>query len=399
MSSGTAKKWSIPPPPPPVPTTAVPTKKQNYSLDEKHCTLMNEFADIETKQIPKLRREKKQLIERIERLGENKTDEYLELCDKVKEISAEIAKLKKKKTKYLLDNSHYIFNFYEEKKNIAAGGTTTAPAEDKRKNLQAFFKIQTDSPTAPEESVLDNQKYKNARQYWANVNNEIVNMNDFIVPADVCQKCGRGEMITQEDEGAYICNHCGIMVQFLVDSEKPSYKEPPSEVSYTAYLRLNHFKEILSQFQAKETTQIPDEVIEAIKHRIKKERINNVNEITYMKTRDILRKLGYNKYFEHIQYINCKLGIQPPVMSEELVETLCVLFIEIQGPWAMHCPSTRTNFFNYAYTLYQLCKLLGQTQFLPYIPLLKDPMKTMEQDAVWKLVCETLHWKFYPTPR
>ncbi|NBO50188.1 MAG: hypothetical protein EBU80_10805, partial [Chitinophagia bacterium] len=121
---------------------------------------------------------------------------------------------------------------------------------------------------------------------------------------------------------------------------------------------LNHFKEILSQFQAKETTQIPPEIIEKIRNRIKKERITDLREITYDKMREILKKLQLNKYFEHIQYINSLLGIKPPLMSEELHETLCVLFIEIQGPWAIHCPPNRTNFFNYAYALYQLCTLL-----------------------------------------
>jgi hypothetical protein len=61
--------------------------------------------------------------------------------------------------------------------------------------------------------------------------------------------------------------------------------------------------------------------------------------------RDILRKLGYNKYFEHIQYINSIFGIKPPIMNEELHETLCVLFIEIQKPWAIHCPPNRIQFF------------------------------------------------------
>jgi hypothetical protein len=64
---------------------------------------------------------------------------------------------------------------------------------------------------------------------------------------------------------------------------------------------LNHFKEILSQFQAKETTQIPTHVIEAIRGRIKKERIQDmITEINYEKMREILKKLGFNRYFEHI---------------------------------------------------------------------------------------------------
>ena len=58
-----------------------------------------------------------------------------------------------------------------------------------------------------------------------------------------------------------------------MEHEKPSYKEPPKEVCFYAYKRINHFREILAQFQAKETTQIPDEVLDNIKLQIKKERI------------------------------------------------------------------------------------------------------------------------------
>ena len=224
-------------------------------------------------------------------------------------------------------------------------------------------------------------------------------MQDFVVPTDKCFICHIGEMIPQEDEGILVCNNekCGKFISYIVDSSKPSNKEPPNEVSYTAYIRLNHFKEILSQFQAKETTQIPEEVIEKIRGRIKKERITDMSVINYDKMREILRKLGLNKYFEHIQYINSMFGIKPPVMNEELHETLCVLFIEIQKPWAVHCPPNRTNFFNYTYTLHQLCVLLDQTQYLPYIPMMKDREKQLEQDMIWKKVCFDLDWEYFPT--
>ena len=241
------------------------------------------------------------------------------------------------------------------------------------------------------------QSKKAYQNYWRNVNNEITNIQDFIINTDVCEVCKKGELIPQDEEGILICNNqnCSKFVTYIVDSSKPTNKEPPNEVSYTAYIRLNHFKEILSQFQAKETTQIPEEVIDAIRGRIKKERIKDLSLINYDKMRDILRKLGLNKYFEHIQYINSIFGIKPPIMNEELHETLCVLFIEIQKPWAVHCPANRTNFFNYTYTLYQLCVLLDQTQYLPYIPMMKDREKQLEQDMIWKKVCNDLDWEFF----
>lgn len=376
-------------------------KNQNISIDEKHSDIMNEFYVLEEFEIPKLKEERTKLKNKLKLLTENNLDEYMDICDKIKKLTDEIKAKKTKKKKYLMENSAFIFNYFEEKKNIAASPAASEepakPAAAAAAKVNSFFKIKKSEKSPVKEETIYNDKYRASRQYWANVNSSVINIQDYITSNDICQTCMKGELISQEDEGVLICNDCGVFVQHIIDCEKPSYKEPPSEVSYTAYLRLNHFKEILSQFQAKETTQIPDEVIEAIRGRIKKERITDLSEITYTKTRDILRKLGYNKYFEHIQYINCKFGIKPPTMSEELIETLCVLFIEIQAPWALHCPSTRTNFFNYAYTLYQLCKLLDQTQFLPFIPMMKDAEKGKEQDTIWRKVCDELDWYFYPS--
>ena len=371
------------------------TKNQNIStrtIDKKHSQMIERFEHIETTIIPELHTQLQLLKQQKKTLNENQMDEYLDMQDKISSIKVEIKKLRNEKKHYFLENSQYIFNYFEEKKLISNGEKQNVNV------LNSFFKIKHDSNLSHDEKHNQIKKYCN--NYWKNVNNEISNMSDFVVPTDICNFCNKGEFIPQDEEGILICNNqqCGKFISHIIDSSKPSNKEPPNEISYTAYIRLNHFKEILSQFQAKETTQIPESVIEDIRNRIKKERIQDfVKEINYDKMRDILRKLGYNKYFEHIQYINSIFGIRPPIMNEELHETLCVLFIEIQKPWAVHCPANRTNFFNYTYTLYQLCVLLDQTQYLPYIPMMKDREKQLEQDMIWKKVCNSLDWLYKPT--
>jgi hypothetical protein len=369
--------------------------KTTNTIDEKHKEMLQTFQDNEMTTIPELIKEKDRLKSLVSTLKENEIDAYMEIKDKVLAIQRQIKDLKHQKKRYLLDNSKYIFDYFEEKKKINTG--------DNNQNavvLNSFFKIKAKSEDA---SDPNNDKYNQAKRsyqnYWRNVNGDIINIQDFVVKSDICEACFQGEMIPQDEEGILICNNqkCGKFITYIIDSSKPTNKEPPNEVSYTAYIRLNHFKEILSQFQAKETTQIPEEVIEAIRNRIKKERIKDMKLINYDKMREILRKLGLNKYFEHIQYINSLFGIKPPIMNEELHETLCVLFIEIQKPWAVHCPANRTNFFNYTYTLYQLCVLLDQVQYLPYIPMMKDREKQLEQDMIWKKVCHDLDWEFFPT--
>jgi hypothetical protein len=368
-------------------------QQSNITIDEKHTQMLNNFYTVESETIPHLEYTKSGLKKELLALDDNDIDQKMELKDKIRDVNEQLKKYRAMKNDYLLNNVPYIFNYFEEKKKISAG-------ESGNKNiLNSFFKIKSEKDV-----VNNNPKYQNSKNfyqnYWKNVNKDYIHAVDHCVSVDICQKCSIGEMIPQDEEGIMICNNnrCGTYVQYIVDNEKPVYKEPPNEVTYNAYVRLNHFKEILSQFQAKETTQIPTHVIEAIRGRIKKERIQDmVNEINYEKMREILKKLGFNRYFEHIQYINSIFGIKPPVMSDELQDTLCILFIEIQEPWAIHCPIYRTNFFNCTYTLYQLCVLLNQTQYLPYIPMMKDREKQLEQDTVWKKVCETLDWEFVPT--
>ena len=367
------------------------------SIDIKHTEMLDRFEKIENVIIPNLKKEKEELKEKVSILKEHELDEFMKIKDRVNEIQQELKELKFEKKKYLLNNSKIVFDYFEQKQQISNDSNTI---NQNTNVLNSFFKIKAINEDA---GSLDSGKYNKSKKsymkYWNNVNNEITNIHDYVVRTDICNSCFKGELIPQDEEGIMICNNsqCGKFIAYIVDNSKPTNKEPPNEVSYTAYIRLNHFKEILSQFQAKETTQIPDEVIDNIRARIKKERISDMSIINYDKMRDILRKLGYNKYFEHIQYINSMFGIKPPVMNEELHETLCVLFIEIQKPWAVHCPPNRTNFFNYTYTLYQLCVLLDQTQYLPYIPMMKDREKQLEQDMIWKKVCNDLDWEYFPT--
>jgi hypothetical protein len=360
------------------------------TLDEMHQSILTQYRETD-RQIPSLVATYNTCKDSIKNV--NNIDEYMDLKDKLRDIHKKIKKHHQNKKTYMLRNVNDIFTYFEEKQKISIGTNV-----QNTNILNDFFKIKSN-----DDKFINPNKYvqsKKQLKYWKNINmQDGISLKNFIYTYDVCEHCNNGEMIHQDEEGVLICNNrnCGHFIPYIVDSSKPTNKEPPNEVSYTAYIRLNHFKEILAQFQAKETTYIPPEVLQGIKDRIKKERIDVEKQLTPKMMREILRKLGYNKYFEHIQYINSLIGIQPPLMSEELTETLCVLFIEIQSPWGLYCPMGRVNFFNYSYILYQLCVLLDQTQYLPYITLLKNDGKQKLQDETWKKVCRDLDWKYTGT--
>jgi len=393
------------------------------TLDSKHKEFQGEFQYIQDTIIPELESEKNSLKERLRILkngggggandgggvSEDSDDppeeskeseelpppakpksaleECLEIRDRIKEINATIKKHQQDYKNYYLNNSEYIFEYFETKKTITSGGSM------KTKSLNAFFNL----PEAKKTEELYKNQHNNVEKYMASIDQNYMDVSKYVYSTDICQFCRQGEMIPIESEGIMVCNKCSKQVVFLIDNEKPSYKEPPKEACFYAYKRINHFREILAQFQAKETTSIPEHVLESIKQQIKKERIE-ISQFTDKKAKEIMKKLGFNKYYEHIPFIKDKLGIKPPVMTPDLEERLCNLFMEIQGPYAKFCPDDRVNFLNYYYTVYKLCELLGRTEFLPFFPMLKDREKRIEQDQIWKQICLEFDWEFIPTP-
>lgn len=368
-------------------------KKTNITLDTKHKEFLNEFTKDENNNIPHLKFEREDLRNKLKNKSDKLTvEQKLDIEDKINELTEDIREKKTKKKEYFLDNSKFIFEYFENKKNIS-NGSSIQSSTNKSKLVNSFFKIKQDDTEEFNQQKKNNNIVLN---YLSNIDDSFIDVNSFVCQTDICQICHKGELIPLEDEGIMVCNSCSRTIPYLVENEKPSYKEPPKEVCFYAYKRINHFKEILSQFQGKETTQIPPEVIENIKLQIKKERID-LTQITNLKTKEILKKLGYNKYYEHIPFIKDKLGIKPPIMSQELEETLCNLFIELQAPYSKYCPDDRVNFLNYYYTAYKLCELLGEEKYLPLFPLLKDREKRIEQDEIWKKICAKLDWEFIPT--
>ena len=368
-------------------------KKTSITLDTKHKEFLNEFTKDENGTIPDFKIERQELRQKIiDSCGELTVEQKLDIEDKINDLTEKIRETKLKKKDYFLDNSKFIFEYFENKKSISDGNAVQA-STNKTKMINTFFKIKQDN-TDELKQQRDNNNI--VIKYLSNIDDSFLDVNSFICQTDICQICHKGELIPLEDEGIMVCNSCSRIIPYLIENEKPSYKEPPKEVCFYAYKRINHFKEILAQFQGKETTQIPPDVIENIKLQIKKERIE-LAQITNIKTKEILKKLGYNKYYEHIPFIKDKLGIKPPIMSPELEETLCNLFIELQSPYSKFCPDDRVNFLNYYYTAYKLCELLGEEKYLSLFPLLKDREKRIEQDDIWKKICEELDWEFIPT--
>lgn len=200
--------------------------------------------------------------------------------------------------------------------------------------------------------------------------------------------------------GTNVCGSCGKQLEHFFDPQFTSYKECQDiEISPEfPYKRINHFVEWLAQFQAKENTEIPEHVFLSLEKEFKKNRVYDYKNLTHKFVKDTLKKLGLNKYYEHIPYIiHCFNGLPPPVLSLEMEDTFRRMFLEIQAPFEKCRPPDRKNFLSYSYVFHKFAQLLELDDLLRCFPLLKSREKLYQQDKIWKGICNILLWQFIPS--
>lgn len=217
---------------------------------------------------------------------------------------------------------------------------------------------------------------------------QIKKMSEHCAPCNVPR-----EEITSE--GILVCPRCGSEEYALVVSDFPSFRDTPKERNNYAYKKQNHLNEILNQFQAKESTEIPDDVMNEVICELRKRRIDNIASLTEQNIREILKKLGRNRYYEHAAHILSRLnGNPPPTITPEIEDKIRAMFQEVQAPYLMYCPDERRNFLSYSYIIYKFLELLELDEYKVHFPLLKSRDRLIQHDQIWKKICDFLQWEF-----
>lgn len=336
----------------------------------------------------------------------------------IAELEAKIEKINSGENEmdYFLRVGDILFSYADAKERIAAG---EAPVVDEVKkgripanSVYSYFSSNVDdeTPSSPlaatdtSKKIITNEigfkRDKALEQYLSALNPDSLHHENAIASSitedyGTCPVC-ETEMFLNE---TYLdCPDCGYRDMILVDSEKPSYKDPPREMSYYAYKKINHLNEWLAQFQAKETTEISQAVLDQIRAELRKERIVDMSKLKPSKLKEVIKKLKLNRCYDHVAHILNRLnGISAPVLSREVEEKLRFMFKEIQFSFVKHCPKKRSNFLSYSFVLYKFCELLELDDYLPCFPLLKSREKLYMQDKIWQKICEDMNWEFIRT--
>jgi predicted RNA-binding Zn-ribbon protein involved in translation (DUF1610 family) len=244
-----------------------------------------------------------------------------------------------------------------------------------------------------QEKVTTNNNEKNVNRaklfekYCQRVDGIRINKDDGSNRIKYCAECNI-EKILDMIESAYICPCCGDSEMIILDEDR-QIKD------YSPYRRLNHFREWLNQFQAKQSPDIDEQIFIDIVKELNKNRITDLSTLNKKNIKMILKKLGYNSYYEHVAYIINKLNnLPPPKITRDMEKIFISMFFKIQDPWEMYKQPNRKNFLSYSYVLHKFCELLELDHLLECFPLHKDPNKIMENDQIWEKICKHLNWEF-----
>jgi len=363
------------------------------TLDNKHQEKINEFSEQD-----KILRKKKK---RINVLGKE-LDELNNLD--LKQLSQDIITVKsnlKNEYEHLqieitqLENRTNELDYFD--KTIDTLLEYYAPTDDNKKsqetniiNFTDIFKQKNVSTTIIDKSKL----YDKYMKLVYNTNTRKTKNTQLI---KICNKC-KIEKTIHINDGYYICTSCGESELILLENDKQTYKDSNNDSKACAYKRGNHLSEILNQFQAKESTEIDKEIYKRIREELKIQRIYDYKILDHKLMKKILKKLKFNKYYEHIHHIINNLNnIPPPTMTREQEETIKRVFKEIQKPFSIYRPKKRKNFLNYNYIIHKICELYEYDEFLLFFPLLKSRINLEEQDLVWEKICRYKNYEFIPS--
>jgi hypothetical protein len=350
-------------------TRDIKSEQIGGTLDAVHQSMLNGFKNTTKEEVPQIEFEKNPDILKLARTYKDSQSSKTE--DNEDSIET-----------YFLKNADIMLQYYSNTETTQSLLKSPTDSNTFLKYLKTPEKNEGPSKKQIFDEYLSRMKLQN--------NIEPLQNND----SEHCVRCN----VAREEvssEGILVCPSCGSEEYMMVVSDFTSFRDPPKERNNYAYKKINHLNEILNQFQAKESTIIPDEVMNEVISELKKRRVQNVADMTEKDIREILKKINRSKYYEHAAHIVSRLnGNPPPTITPEIEEKIRTMFQEIQSPFLLYCPNDRTNFLSYSYILYKFFELLELDEYKVYFPLLKSRDRLIAHDQIWKKICDYLKWEY-----
>lgn len=213
----------------------------------------------------------------------------------------------------------------------------------------------------------------------------------------MCRHCCEYQMRYNSYVDVYKCMHCGLEEvydapsQFVRASRKMTMAR---RFSPDFYKRIVHFKFWLKRIQGKERHKVTGDVVDNVHALLKKD---NCRKVHYWAVRNALKRLGYERFYNHSVYIMSRIRGKPLVnLTKNQEEVLVRMFLELE-PIFYILKDSRVNMLSYPYVIKKLCEIKGWHAMARIIPTLKSHTRIVMQDGMWRRICLEKGWSFIPT--
>ena len=367
--------------------------KESNTLDNKHRHIVKQFTILRSEKdtifdnIKSIESELEIINEKRDNFTINDINTKATLLDKKEELEKQYKLICSNYNEMdYYDNAGDLITDYYEMRD------TKEVINKESKNILDFLCTKKEKDLEKEkDNLIGEQKNINKAnlfdKYCQRVDGIRINHDDGSNRIKYCNECTI-EKVLDISESSYICPLCGNSETIILDEDK-QIKD------YSPYRRLNHFREWLNQFQAKQSPDIPEHVFIDIVKELNKNRIMDLGLLNKKNMKIILKKLKHNIYYEHVAYIINKLNnLPPPKITRDMEKLFISMFFKIQEPWELYKQVERKNFLSYSYVLNKFCELLELDHLIECFPLHKDPDKIMENDMIWEKICKHLKWEY-----
>ena len=217
---------------------------------------------------------------------------------------------------------------------------------------------------------------------------------------NICRDC-KSPCKIDEKTSEYICSRstCGLSTRIygeVFDDDQIFYQEG-SRGKPVKYEPIKHCREWIDRIQAKESREIPDEVITSIKRCIRRDLIFLEN-LTYEMIRKYLKELKITNYNNHIALIHKLVtGVNPIQFTERELKLIFMYFSKAIQIFNGIKSKFKSNYPYYPFFIYKIIEhilaapkfALRKSQILSCIHLLGYET-LISKDQVWFMIIEQI---------
>jgi hypothetical protein len=217
---------------------------------------------------------------------------------------------------------------------------------------------------------------------------------------DVCQ-CGN-KMAIQSNTSELLCIKCGFVHTLIgsVFEDSQFFNQEGNRYKHGSYDPNRHCKFWIERIQAKENTVIDQSLIDKIEKCIKKDKIENIKNISVKQFRLYLKQTNLSRLNDHIPLIKKIItGYIPPQLTHNELHLLFNYFDKATKTYESIKPSSKKNSLYYPFLIYKILEIIiedeGRKLGLLGCIHLQSYETLIDNDKIWASICKNNKYFVY----